>query len=76
MDLTDRERQALHRIEAQLTAEAPRLARRLRAPALWRRLVWAPRSVRITVVTVGIMLLGCCTTVLIGALTAVPSAAH
>ena len=56
MDLTAWERRTLQQIETDLTADAPRLARRLRAPALWRRLLWGPRRVRITLATLGFVL--------------------
>lgn len=54
--MTAWERRALERIEVELTAEAPRLARRLRAPGLVSRLVWGTRRVRMALVGVGLFL--------------------
>ncbi|HEY3868257.1 MAG TPA: DUF3040 domain-containing protein [Actinocrinis sp.] len=70
--MTDWERRALQQIETDLTAETPRLARRLRAPTLWARLVWGPPLLRVILVVVGLLLaLGAI--ILISALTAGPA---
>jgi hypothetical protein len=72
VNMTDWERRALQRIEADLSAETPRLARRLRAPTPWIRLVWGPPLPRIILVTVGLLLaLGAI--ILLSALTAGPA---
>lgn len=69
--MTGWERRTLQQIEIELTASAPRLARRLRAPALWHRLMWGPRRVRMALVSVG-LLLTCGAIVLISTLTSGP----
>lgn len=54
--MTDWEHRALQRIDEDLTAQAPRLARRLRAPTLWMRLIWGPPLPRIILTIVGLLL--------------------
>jgi hypothetical protein len=71
MDMTAWERRTLQQMETDLTAESPRLARRLRAPSRWRRLVWGPRHVRMALVGVGLFLVSSAI-VLASALTASP----
>lgn len=71
MDMTGWERRTLQQIEIELTADAPRLARRLRAPALRDRLMWGPRRARIALGSVA-LLLACGALVLASALTSGP----
>ena len=59
MTLADWERKNLERIERELAAADPGLARLLNAPGKWRRLRWGPKRMRLG--TVCLVTMALCT---------------
>ena len=63
MTLADWERRNLERIERELAAADPGLARLLNAPGKWRRLRWGPRRNRLG--TFCLILMAACSVVIL-----------